>query len=247
AYFTTLAKPGNQFEEVGSAAFEIAKMIGGAFFSSVFIAGLVIGQLASGLAAQASASRLIFAMGRDGVLPKGLFAKLNDAYKTPVPAIIAVGIVGLLALQLDIATSTSFISFGAFTAFTLVNISVIAYYLKNRSSDKNILGWVLIPIVGAVVDAYLLWQLDDNAKRLGLIWLGLGILILLGITKGLRQKPPAMHGAVARKYGVFNEERGLALRGTFIIDKAGIVRWSVINSPAEARKIEDYRSALASL
>jgi peroxiredoxin len=55
------------------------------------------------------------------------------------------------------------------------------------------------------------------------------------------------HGAVAMKYGVFNEDRGLALRGTFIIDKAGIVRWSVINSPAEARKIEDYRSALASL
>ena len=55
------------------------------------------------------------------------------------------------------------------------------------------------------------------------------------------------HGAVAMKYGVFNEDRGLALRGTFIIDKTGIVRWSVVNSPAEARKIEDYRSALASL
>ena len=55
------------------------------------------------------------------------------------------------------------------------------------------------------------------------------------------------HGAVAMKYGVFNEDRGLALRGTFTIDKAGIVRWSVVNSPAEARKIEDYRSALASL
>ena len=55
------------------------------------------------------------------------------------------------------------------------------------------------------------------------------------------------HGAVAMKYGVFNQDRGLALRGTFIIDQAGIVRWSVINSPAEARKIEDYRSALASL
>ncbi|MBM3656540.1 MAG: peroxiredoxin [Actinobacteria bacterium] len=55
------------------------------------------------------------------------------------------------------------------------------------------------------------------------------------------------HGAVAMKYGVFDSDRGLALRGTFIIDKAGIVRWRVVNSPAEARKIEDYRSALASL
>ena len=55
------------------------------------------------------------------------------------------------------------------------------------------------------------------------------------------------HGATAEKYGVFNSERGLALRGTFIIDKQGIVRWSVINSPAEARNIADYKAALASL
>ena len=55
------------------------------------------------------------------------------------------------------------------------------------------------------------------------------------------------HGATARNYGVFNEERGLALRGTFIIDKQGIVRWSVVQSPAEARNIADYKTALASL
>lgn len=55
------------------------------------------------------------------------------------------------------------------------------------------------------------------------------------------------HGATATKYGVFNGERGLALRGTFIIDKQGIVRWSVVNSPAEARNILDYKAALASL
>ena len=55
------------------------------------------------------------------------------------------------------------------------------------------------------------------------------------------------HGATAQKYGVFNSERGLALRGTFIIDTQGIVRWSVVNSPAEARNIADYKAALASL
>ena len=55
------------------------------------------------------------------------------------------------------------------------------------------------------------------------------------------------HGAVAQKYGVFNADRGLALRGTFVIDKSGIVRWSVVNSPAEARNLADYKAALASL
>ena len=55
------------------------------------------------------------------------------------------------------------------------------------------------------------------------------------------------HGATAKAYGVFEESRGCALRGTFIIDKAGIVRWSVVNSPAEARNLADYKTALASL
>ena len=40
-------------------------------------------------------------------------------------------------------------------------------------------------------------KLDDNAKRLGLIWLGIGILILVVITKGLRQKPPQMSDPVS--------------------------------------------------
>ncbi len=55
------------------------------------------------------------------------------------------------------------------------------------------------------------------------------------------------HGAVARRYGVFLEERGFALRGTFVIDRLGVVRWSVVNAPADARRTSDYRAALAAL
>jgi peroxiredoxin len=55
------------------------------------------------------------------------------------------------------------------------------------------------------------------------------------------------HGDVSRLYGVFIEERGFPLRGTFIIDKDGVVRWTVVNSPADARRTSDYREALAAL
>jgi peroxiredoxin len=55
------------------------------------------------------------------------------------------------------------------------------------------------------------------------------------------------HGEVAKKFGVFNEERGCAIRGTFIIDKSGILRWSVINSIGDARNLVDYKEALAKL
>src|SRR5260370_466781 len=55
------------------------------------------------------------------------------------------------------------------------------------------------------------------------------------------------HGAVAREYGVLDEDRGVALRGTFVIDKAGIVRWKVVNPIPQARDIADYQKALAAL
>ncbi|MGH3275329.1 MAG: peroxiredoxin [Streptosporangiaceae bacterium] len=55
------------------------------------------------------------------------------------------------------------------------------------------------------------------------------------------------HGAVARSYGVFDESIGAATRGTFIIDKAGVVRWKVVNPIPRARDVADYRKALAQL
>jgi peroxiredoxin len=55
------------------------------------------------------------------------------------------------------------------------------------------------------------------------------------------------HGEVAQAYGVFLPEKGFATRGTFVIDKTGIVRWSVINAPGEARSAEEYAAVLAGL
>ncbi|TCC51180.1 peroxiredoxin [Kribbella capetownensis] len=55
------------------------------------------------------------------------------------------------------------------------------------------------------------------------------------------------HGAIASSYGVFDPERGCALRGTFVVDRAGAVRWSVVNSIPEARNLDDYARALATL
>jgi len=55
------------------------------------------------------------------------------------------------------------------------------------------------------------------------------------------------HGAVAKSYGVFDEKMGIATRGTFIIDKNGVVRWKVVNPIPQARDIAEYQKALAEL
>jgi amino acid transporter len=190
AYFTQLAHPGSSFTDESSAAFEIATTIGGNLFASFFLAGLVVAQFASGIAAQASASRLMFAMGRDGVLPR-VFGKLQPKFATPVFGIVLTGAVGLVALTLDVSTSTSFINFGAFTAFTFVNVSVLATWLRDRSG-KRVLTWVVAPLIGAVVDLWLLVNLDGIALIFGLVWLAIGVVVLAAITRGFRRPPPEM-------------------------------------------------------
>ncbi|MFI5693164.1 peroxiredoxin [Kribbella sp. NPDC051586] len=55
------------------------------------------------------------------------------------------------------------------------------------------------------------------------------------------------HGEIASSYGVFDADRGCALRGTFVVDRTGIIRWSVVNPIPEARNPDDYAAALAAL
>ncbi|KUN05123.1 peroxiredoxin [Streptomyces yokosukanensis] len=55
------------------------------------------------------------------------------------------------------------------------------------------------------------------------------------------------HGNVSRAYGVFDEDKGCAVRGTFIIDKEGVVRWTVVNGLPDARDLDEYVKALDTL
>ena len=53
------------------------------------------------------------------------------------------------------------------------------------------------------------------------------------------------HGGVARSYGVFNEENGFAIRGTFLVDADMTVRWALVNGPGEARDFSGAREAVS--
>lgn len=194
SYVVQLAHPGHAFKSADSAASEIALNIGGDLFVSVFLIGLVIGQFASGLSAQASASRLLFAMGRDGVLPKGFFGKLHGWFHTPSRNIMLCGVVALLALFMDVATSVSFINFGAFLAFASVNLAVVArFYVGTKSPTLgHFFKFLLVPVLGALADLWLMVSLDSHALYLGFGWLALGVLYLAVLTGGFKKEPPEM-------------------------------------------------------
>ena len=55
------------------------------------------------------------------------------------------------------------------------------------------------------------------------------------------------HGAIAKAYGVFDENRGCATRGSFIIGTDGKIKWMVVSGLGEARNIAEYKAALSAL
>ncbi len=55
------------------------------------------------------------------------------------------------------------------------------------------------------------------------------------------------HGAVAQAYGILDEKVGRARRATYVIDRNGVVRWSVVNEIPDARDHSAYAAALAAL
>ncbi|PSJ44399.1 amino acid permease [Zobellella endophytica] len=193
SYFVQLAHPGARFDNTDAAAIEIARNIGGDIFVSLFMIGLVVGQFASGIAAQASGGRLIYAMGRDDVLPRQLLGQLGR-FNTPVAALCFSALVALLALGLDVTTSTSFINFGAFLAFSLVNAAVVFHYFirERRRDGHGVLFYLIFPLLGMMATLWLLSSLDKTAVLLGSTWLLAGMLWLVWLTKGFRQPTPAM-------------------------------------------------------
>ena len=191
SYILVLAHPSDTFRDVQSAAEEIAGAIGGDLFKAFFLIGFVTTQLAGGVSQQASVGRLLFAMGRDGTLPR-LFGYLHPTFKTPLFNLVLAGLVGLTGLTIDVETAFFFVNFGAFVAFTFVNLAVIAHALRSDMAAEggNLLVWFVLPGLGAAADVWLLVNLPSEAHFLGATWLALGIVYLLVLTRGLRRPPP---------------------------------------------------------
>jgi amino acid transporter len=180
-------------QDVASA--DVMTEIGKDFLNSFFTAAYVAGAFACAMASQASVSRILYAMGRDGSLPRTVFARLHPRYRSPVVANLVVGLCGLTALFISLATVSSMISFGALAAFSFVNLSVIKTYVidRGRRSGADLAKYALLPFLGFVFTIYLWTKLTGVAFEVGLGWLALGFVYLLALTRGFRKAPPAMY------------------------------------------------------
>jgi len=194
AFVAQLIDPDPVIKDAASAGLSVARKIGGDIFAMAFLVGMVLTQFAAGISVQAGVARLLYAMGDDGVLPGSIFAYVSERTRTPVFNIVLSGVVGLLALVLTEEQGASLINFGAFVAFTSVNVSVIATWVRSRGSDapRNTVAWLVLPALGAVFTAFLLVSLETDAKIVGLVWISIGFVYLLWLTRGFRKAPPSL-------------------------------------------------------
>ena len=186
SYFTQALFPDiSAFENVDDTLPEIGLYVGGKFFQLIFIAGAFAATVASGLASHASASRLLFVMGRNGVLPKKTFGYLHPKFRTPVFTIVLTGIVSLFAVGPNLELIASVINFGALIAFTFVNLSVIVHFYirQKRRSGSETFKYLIMPSLGALATGVLWYHLHADAFIGGIVWLIVGIIYMLFITR----------------------------------------------------------------
>jgi amino acid transporter len=194
SFVMQLVHPGAEFADVDAAAYHLKVQVGGERYAEIINFVTIAGSIASCIALQASAARLMYVMGRDGALPKAVFGKLSGKTGTPVPNLLLTAAAGVIAMKLDLTKATSFINFGAFLGFTLVNVCVIAHLVRERRHGRtpNLFSYLVMPALGAAVSVYLLTKLGDVALRIGGVWLAIGVVYLAVLTKGFRRPAPEM-------------------------------------------------------
>jgi len=193
AYVMQLVHPGDMFDDAQSAAYGMSIDVGGQFFADWTNLAGIIAATASCLAVQLSSSRLLYIMGRDGVLPKRSFGYLNPRTLTPVYCVLLTGAMCFVGLNLSLETATGFINFGAFLGFTAVNLCVIAYYLRNRRERHlDVVSYLVVPAIGGCVTIYMLTQLSSVSLTIGLTWFAIGVVYLAWLTRGFRRPTPEL-------------------------------------------------------
>ncbi|WP_231603368.1 APC family permease [Bacillus sp. FJAT-27231] len=195
-YFATLIQNKlGALKNVDTAFYDIAIAVGGSGLAAATTIALVLTGTATALAGQASGSRILFSMGRDGVLPASL-AYLHPKYKTPVYSVLILAVLGYIgALLIPIQVFFVIIVFGAIIGFIFVNVSVIIEFFVKRKerTGKDFFANLISPILGIIVCLYILLGMETIGQVVGVCWLLVGGVVLAIKTQGFRKEVSTMN------------------------------------------------------
>ncbi|MFF1904761.1 APC family permease [Kitasatospora sp. NPDC058218] len=167
----------------GSAFYDTVESGIGHWLHLLVAASKAIGAAFAALAGQAAAGRLVFAMGREGRLPRFLAAVDADSAVPRrallVAAVITMGAAVWAANRDDgLDQLTSVVNVGALTAFALLHASVIGWYVVKHGS-RDWLRHLVVPLLGIAVIGAVVYEASPTAQLTGAVWLGVGLVVLL--------------------------------------------------------------------
>lgn len=194
-YIAALIQPDVSQVDPEMGFFNAAMLAGGpVFYKILLVVNIVAIGIANIMNAQLASSRLLYSMGRDGVIPR-IFGKVHPKYQTPYMAALALGIVSLiLPMFLDMATLTRFVNFGALSSFVLLNFAVFLFFFvkeKKRASFGNIVKYFVCPWLGIFILVYVFTGFDVATYAVGVTWLIVGLIIGAVKSKGYKEVPEA--------------------------------------------------------
>jgi putrescine importer len=207
AYFAQLVYPNfANLPQDGSAFSVIFAVAGGDLLSKVLSYAVIAAALANAIDSTGGASRLLFGMGRDGVIPKRIFGYLHPRTASPVINVAIIGVLAIFACTRDLNTILAMINFGALFAFTLVNLAVIGHFVirGHRRSPVDLLRYLVAPGIGAFVILWLWTQLSsidwlfglrwpsDPAQLVPFIWLVIGIAYVVWTSRFFSKPLPEL-------------------------------------------------------
>ena len=182
----------NSFPNAETAFFDVAGRVGGPFLFNAIAIILFIACLGSGLAGQVGAARLLFGMGRDGIIPKKVFSHLDSKRGTPSYNILIMGALTIIGtIVLSYQGAAELLNFGAFIAFMGVNIATFRQFfiMRPRGEKRHIFTDAVLPIAGFLV-CFLIWiSLPTPAKIIGGVWFLIGLVYLIIRTRMVKDKP----------------------------------------------------------
>ncbi|WP_435927038.1 APC family permease [Dryocola sp. BD613] len=201
SYFLQLYFPDiSRFKDPDASQPEIMLYVAGKAFQFGILIFSCVTVLASGMAAHAGVSRLMYVMGRDGVFPERFFGYIHPKWRTPALNVVLVGIIALFAVKFDLVTATALINFGALVAFTFVNLSVISQFWIREGRNKTIkdhINYLVLPVCGALTVGALWINLEESSMILGLIWAAIGLTYLAFVTRRFRNPVPQFNEDLA--------------------------------------------------
>ncbi|AYD40943.1 amino acid permease [Clostridium fermenticellae] len=128
------------------------------------------------------ATRILFSLSRDGLLPE-IFSDVHPKFKTPVKSTILIGIITMiLAGLLPVSRLAEMANIGTLTAFIIVSLSVIILRKKNPDMERPFKcpGVPVTPLISVAFCAFLVYQLPVFTKEVFIIWLAIGFVIYFG-------------------------------------------------------------------